>query len=154
MVSVYTYRENALVAVGGICVTEPHLKDLEADLEFLCAVTGFVRTEEFKWSSGRERWMCTNLRDQARAAFFVQAFAIAARHEVSCPLISTKAEYREPDVAIVCDGLVVILYPIGREYIAVALILAVSAAVTSKRRRPHGASVDPRESAPLDIRQD
>jgi hypothetical protein len=66
-----------LVAVGGICVPEVHIKELECQLETICSKVGIVRTQEFKWSPGRELWMHGNLVNQARTAFFIEMFAAA-----------------------------------------------------------------------------
>jgi hypothetical protein len=71
-----------LSAVGGIRVSEQQVKGLEADLEALCRTSGFALDEEFKWSPGRELWMHSNLRDDARTNFFNQALQIALNHQV------------------------------------------------------------------------
>lgn len=68
-----------LVAVGGLHVPADEVKQLERGLEELCLSSGFPggASGEFKWSPGRELWMHSGLRGEARRRFYHSAIRLA-----------------------------------------------------------------------------
>ena len=66
----------ALLAVGGICVPEDSLKDLESQIELVCNEFGFPPGEIFKWSPGRDLWMHQNLVGEKRQKFFIRVLSL------------------------------------------------------------------------------
>jgi Protein of unknown function (DUF3800) len=66
-----------LVAAGGVLVPSEAVRGLERSLAALCDETGFPAGEEFKWSPGRNQWMYSNLKFEAREQFFLRALRLA-----------------------------------------------------------------------------
>jgi hypothetical protein len=73
-------RMGPLLSAGGICVPETDVRQLNMELDDLCAATGFPPNQEFKWSPGRELWMRDNLVGERRANFFLEVVRIARQH--------------------------------------------------------------------------
>jgi hypothetical protein len=73
----------ALYALGGISVADNEVLGLERTLEAICHSAGFPsRTDEFKWSPGRDLWMRDNLKDAARQTFFERVIDALAGAQV------------------------------------------------------------------------
>jgi Protein of unknown function (DUF3800) len=68
-----------LVGVGGIRISGENVRDLERNLEDICAKTGLPPgiEGEFKWSPGKEHWMRDNLKKEDRTDFFKNVLRLA-----------------------------------------------------------------------------
>jgi hypothetical protein len=66
-----------LVAVGGVHVDGSAVRDVEFQLERLCADACFPPGEEFKWSPSKKSWMRRGLVDAARQTFFLDTLSLA-----------------------------------------------------------------------------
>jgi Protein of unknown function (DUF3800) len=76
-----------LVAVGGVHVRDENVRDLELQIDAICAEYGFPVGQEFKWSPGEELWMRTNLVQQRRTDFFAAVLAAAREAGASAMVI-------------------------------------------------------------------
>jgi hypothetical protein len=66
-----------LVAVGGLHVPGDQVRDLERELDRICAEAGFPPGEEFKWSPKRHSWEYQHLKFEARDEFNLAALNAA-----------------------------------------------------------------------------
>jgi len=80
-------RVGPLVAAGGVLVSGTVLRSLERELEHVCTNAGFPRNEEFKWSPGRDKWMRSNLIEEARQEFFFKVLNVTREHNVKCLVV-------------------------------------------------------------------
>jgi hypothetical protein len=80
-----------MVAIGGLVVASDHVHPLEAQIEVLCSDHGFPPNEVFKWSPGREHWMRTNLKHNARRDFQIAVLKALAEHECKTVFVAEDA---------------------------------------------------------------
>jgi hypothetical protein len=80
-----------MVGVGGLHVPSASVRQLERDLDALCARFGFPAGEEFKWSPERKAWMHANLRYDARRDFFLAGLGLAAKANTTAIVVAEDA---------------------------------------------------------------
>lgn len=84
----------SLLSVGGVYVPENSLRNLEKQLQALCAEYNFPAGEIFKWSPGRELWMHQNLVDEARREFISRALGLAVELGSRAIVVVSDTQYR------------------------------------------------------------
>lgn len=123
-----------LLAIGGMCVSEQSVQQLEKQIEALCGGYGFSADEIFKWSPGRELWMHKNLVGKRRKDFFIDVLGLAKNNGATATVViedttcSTATGAASPEIDVIqlflerahnqlvarqCNGVVIVCQPSG-----------------------------------------
>lgn len=82
-----------LVAIGGINVPAESVREIDEQLNVLCAEYSFPPGQEFKWSPGRELWMHKNLTDSRRLNFIKRVMEALTQHEAMALIVIEDTNY-------------------------------------------------------------